>query len=139
MIITMFLFSNMTSNDSNSKSKDIIRNGVIIIDKVFNKNMSDSEIEKYVIKLNYPFRKICHFSEYFILSILILFSLRLSNISIIKSIIITICFCIIFSISDEIHQMFVTDRSPLIIDCFIDILGSSLFLILYYLRTKKLS
>jgi len=139
MIISMFLFSNMNSNDSNSKSKDIIRYGVVIVDKIFDKNMDNSDIEKIVNKLNYPFRKICHFSEYFILSILILLSLRLYNISINKSIIITICFCIIFSISDEIHQMFVTDRSPLIMDCFIDILGSSLFLLIYYIRTKRLS
>ena len=135
----MFLFSNMTSNDSNSRSKDIIRKGVVIVDKVFHKNMDKDNIERIVIKLNYPFRKICHFTEYFILSILILLSLRLGNISINKSIIITFIFCLIFSISDEIHQMFIDGRSPLILDCFIDILGCSLFLLIYYFRTKKLS
>jgi len=135
----MFLFSNMSSNDSNSRSKDIIRKGVVVVDKVFHKNMDKDHIERIVIKLNYPFRKICHFTEYFILSILILLSLRLGNISTNKSIIITFIFCFIFSISDEIHQMFIAGRSPLILDCFIDILGCSLFLLIYYFRTKKLS
>ena len=139
MLIAIFSFSNMNSNDSNSRSKLIIRKGVVLVDKVFNKNMNNTEIDRIVNKLNYPFRKICHFSEYFILSILILLSLRLSNININKSIIITFILCLIFSISDEVHQMFVTDRSPLILDCFIDILGSSLFLIIYYFRSKKLS
>ena len=139
MLISIFLFSNMNSIDSNSRSKLIIRKSVVIVDKVFNKNMDNNDIDRIVDKLNYPFRKICHFSEYFILSILILLSLRLSSISINKSIIITFILCLIFSISDEIHQMFVTDRSPLILDCFIDLFGSSLFLIIYYFRTKKLS
>ena len=139
MLVTMFLFSNMSSNDSNSKSKEIIRKGIVVVDKVFNKNMDDKEIDRLVIKLNYPFRKICHFSEYFILGMLLLLSLRLSNISINKSIIITICFCIVFSISDEIHQVFIDGRSPLILDCFIDIFGSCLFCLIYYLRTKRLS
>ena len=129
----------MSSNSSNSKSKDLIRKSIVVVDKVLNKNMSDKEIDRLVIKLNYPFRKICHFSEYFILSLFLLLSLRLGNISIYKSVIITFCFCIIFSISDEIHQMFIDGRSPLILDCLIDLLGSSLLLLIYYLRIKKLS
>ena len=135
----MFLFSNMSSNVSNSRSKDIIRKGIVIVDKVFNKNMDKDHIERLVIKLNYPFRKICHFSEYFLLSILILLSLRLANFSINKCIIVTLIFCSVFSISDEIHQMFVAGRSPLLLDCFIDISGSCLFCLIYFIRTKKLS
>ena len=135
----MFLFSNMSSNVSNSRSKDIIRKGIVIVDKVFNKNMDKDHIERLVIKLNYPFRKICHFSEYFLLSILILLSLRLANVSINKCIIVTLIFCSVFSISDEIHQMFVVGRSPLLLDCFIDISGSCLFCLIYFIRTKKLS
>lgn len=129
----------MSSNDSNSRSREIVKDSVSVINKVFNLGMNDSKINKLVIELNYPFRKICHFSEYFILSLFLLLSLRLSNINLVKSIIITLSFCILFSISDEMHQMYIDGRSPLVFDCFIDILGSSLFCFIYYIRTRKLS
>lgn len=137
MLIIMFVFSGMTSKDSNSKSREIIKEGIVIVDKVFNLNLDDNEINKLVLKFNYPFRKICHFSEYFFLSLLVLLSLRTINVSITKSIVITLIFCIIFSISDEIHQMYVAGRSPLILDCFIDVSGSCLLCLIYFLRTKK--
>lgn len=139
MLIIMFLFSNMSSGDSNSRSKKIIRSGVVIVDKVFNLNMDDKDINKTVIKLNYPFRKLCHFCEYFLLSLLLILALRLSNLSIKTSIIITMSFCIIYSISDEVHQIFVSGRSPLIIDCIIDTLGCFCLCLIYYIRTKKIS
>ena len=76
MIIVIFLFSNMSSGSSNSKSKEIIKGSIVLVDKVFNTNMSDTEINKLVNMLNYPFRKICHFMEYFILSLLFILSVN---------------------------------------------------------------
>ena len=136
MLLVIFIFSGMSSDDSNSRSKTIVRNSISIVNKVFDLDLTDEKINNIVTKYNYPFRKFCHFFEYFILSILIILSLRLANISVNKSIIITIVFCLIFSISDEIHQMFVSERSPLITDCVIDTFGSILFCIIYYLKTK---
>ena len=139
MIIIIFLFSNMSSGSSNSKSKEIIRDSIVLVDNVFNINMNDVEINKLVNKLNYPFRKICHFMEYFILSLLLVISLNISNVGTKKTIIITICFCFIFSLSDEIHQMFIVGRSPMFIDCIIDTLGCCLLCFIYYLRTNKIN
>lgn len=139
MIIIIFLFSNMSSGSSNSKSKEIIRSGIVLVDKTFNIKMSDIEITKLVNELNYPFRKICHFMEYFILSLLLVISLKLSNVSVKNTIIITIAFCFVFSLSDEIHQMFIVGRSPMFIDCIIDTFGSCLLCFVYYLRTNKLN
>ena len=139
MLILIIMFSGMNSSDSNNKSKEIVKNSIIIVDKVFNLDMNDTDVNRLTIKLNYPFRKICHFSEYFLLGLFVLLSLRLSNVSVNKCIIITIVFCLFFSISDEIHQMYIEGRSPLILDCFIDTMGSSLLCFIYYLRSRKLS
>ena len=89
MIIIIFSFSNMNSNNSNSRSKDIIRFSIKVVDKTFHMNLNDEEVNDLVNKYNYPFRKVCHFSEYFLLSLLLIIALRISNISINKSIIIT--------------------------------------------------
>ena len=137
MIVIIFLMSSMNSSSSNGTSDGIIKQGTIIVNKVLHLNMSNKDINGVVKLLHYPFRKLCHFTEYFILAMLLLSTLRLFNISINRSIIITI-FCFIFSISDEIHQMF-NDRTSLFTDCLIDTGGSILFCLIYYLRTKNKS
>ena len=47
-----------------------------------------------------------------------------------KTIIYTIIFCIIYAITDEIHQLFVPDRSGEILDVIIDTTGAILSLII---------
>ena len=39
MLIIMFIFSGMTSNDSNSKSREIVKEGIVIVDRVFHLNL----------------------------------------------------------------------------------------------------
>ena len=123
MIVIIFLMSSMNSSSSNGTSDGIIKQGTIIVNKVLHLNMSNKDINGVVKLLHYPFRKLCHFTEYFILAMLLLSTLRLFNISINRSIIIT---------------MF-NDRTSLFTDCLIDTGGSILFCLIYYLRTKNKS
>ena len=59
----------------------------------------------------------------------------------IKAIIIALIICILYSISDEIHQLFVSGRAGQVKDVFLDSLGSTTGIIFYYLyyqlRRKK--
>ena len=133
----------MSSNDSNSRSKDIIRKGVVVVDKVFHKNMDKDHIERIVIKLNYPFRKICHFTEYFILGLLVI-SLISEYIMISrKAIIIGIIICLLYAVSDELHQLFTSGRSARVFDVLVDTSGSTVAIFIYtfikniFLRRKK--
>jgi VanZ family protein len=45
-----------------------------------------------------------------------------------------ISFCVVYAISDEIHQHFTGDRTPLVHDVLLDTLGASIGLALYRLR-----
>ena len=132
----IFLFSSMNSESSNGTSDNIIKDGTIIVNKVFHLNMNNKDINGVVKTLHYPFRKLCHFSEYFILALLVLLLLRSYNLDIKKCISFTILFCFIISIGDEIHQMF-NDRTSLFTDCLIDTSGACICCLIYYLRTKK--
>lgn len=112
----IFYFSNMNRDDSDDTSKGLLYKIVSV------SNVSDDKIDDVVEKYNVVIRKIAHISEYFILSILVYLSLIYSDISINSSIIISIIVCILYSICDEMHQLFV-GRGGQVMDVFIDSIG----------------
>ncbi len=66
-------------------------------------------------------RKCAHFSSYLILGLLVVNALTRSGISGIKT---AVLICIIYAISDEVHQMFVPGRGPGVTDVLIDSAGA---------------
>lgn len=83
--------------------------------------------------LSYIVRKIAHFTEYFILGLLIYHLVKQYRFVSKKEIIWMILFCTIYAMSDEFHQVFIGGRSPKIFDVIIDSLGSSLSILLFRL------
>ena len=67
-------------------------------------------------------RKSAHLIEYFILGILVYNMLKNFNIS--NILVCSIFICIIYSCTDEIHQLFIYERSFGITDILIDMMGS---------------
>ncbi len=53
-----------------------------------------------------------------------------------KAFFITISICFLYALSDEIHQFFVPGRACRILDVLIDTLGSSFFILIYFLYSK---
>lgn len=137
-LVAIYSFSNMDSNKSNTKSKEAINkvvSGTIKVkDEIENKINNTSnitskeEINKITNKLNLPLRKVVHSLEYLILFILILFFLKFKE----KNIIIASIFCLIYAITDEIHQLFVLNRTGQVLDVLIDMSGIIIVLIIYY-------
>ena len=124
-MIIIFMLSNDKGVASSSKSDGIasfISNIISFID-------TDTLI--FII------RKLAHITEYFILGILLLNVLKDYNDIDTKLIIITILFCFSYAISDEVHQLFIQNRSGKFTDVLIDTLGSSIGVIIYYLYLKK--
>ena len=118
-MIVIFSFSNQKANDSSKLSDGLILRTVRIIEKITNKEYSDEEIlEKFVR----PVRKLAHFTIYLILGVLVYLYIKEFNIS--NKFIISLLICILYAISDEIHQLFIVGRSGKIIDVLIDSLGS---------------
>ena len=124
-MIIIFVLSNDTGTASSNKSDGIAS---FISDII---SFIDTDTLIFII------RKLAHFTEYLILGILFLNVLKDYNVVNTKLVIITILFCFSFAISDEVHQLFIQNRSGKITDILIDKLGSSIGVIIYYLILKR--
>ena len=134
-MIIIFTFSNMDTIKSNDTSKGII-NSVIDTTIETSHNIgiieeipTEKEKQNIINNLNLPLRKIMHFTEYLILSILLLNALTKTNIK--NKYFITIIICFLYAITDEYHQTFIDGRTGQFIDVLIDTTGSVLGLIIY--------
>ena len=120
-MIFIFIMSSFDADTSSNQSGLIVN----IISNIL--NVSDIDLITFII------RKLAHFMEYFILGILICNSVYIYN----KKNIYGIIICSIYAFSDEIHQIFVPGRSFQIRDIIIDILGSMVGIIIFYLYKQK--
>ena len=118
----IFMFSNRNGLKSEHDSDSFINKTIIAIYKIFDHNPSDERIEQIIDTFSFPVRKIAHFTEYFILGILMFLCFREFNI---KDIYLLILLCFLYAISDEIHQLFVIGRDGSFRDVLIDTLGST--------------
>lgn len=107
-MILIFIMSSYNGNNSSNQSNFIVD----IISNIL--NISNIEILSLII------RKLAHFTEYFILGVLVYNMIYSFN----KKSYIAIIICILYAISDEIHQIFVPDRDCNITDMLIDSTGS---------------
>ena len=83
---------------------------------------------------------IAHFTEFFILCMLLFRAIKKSTRWEIKKIIIASCvFSVIYAFLDEFHQSFVPGRFPSIGDIFVDTLGISSFGCIMWKENKKRS
>ena len=135
-MIIIFLFSSMNADNSNSKSKGIIKSIVEVTNNVFNLNMNNKKIDNIVKNLNYPIRKCAHVTEYLILGILLMEAFYNKNNKKIIYLILSIIF--IYACTDEFHQAF-TGRTSKFLDVIIDTLGGSLGVILSFNHKNKLN
>jgi len=130
----IFNFSNDNGSQSSSKSERLL---IKIVETFKHEELTFDEKEKLNNKYGLLIRKMAHMFSYFILSILAY--LLLSQIYGLKpvTIIYTLIFCFIYACTDEIHQAFIPDRGPSIIDVLIDTCGSLVFLLIPILILLK--
>lgn len=119
----IFTMSSFNSIESANQSNYIVN----IISNVLNIN----NIEL----LNLIIRKLAHFTEYLILGVLVINMFTKNNAK--KYYLLSILLCIIYAISDEIHQLFVPGRACQIKDILIDSIGSITGIYLYKLISKR--
>ena len=117
----IFIMSSFNSNDSQHQSS-------LIVDAV-----SDLFNINNIYLLSYLIRKLAHFTEFLILGLLV------SNVIMIydKKIYLAIIICVLYAISDEVHQLFITGRSAEIIDVIIDSMGSLLGILIFNIYNKR--
>ena len=134
----IFMFSATPSDKSNEGSMEISR---FIVEKIYS-NKSNLEKKRISKKLNKPLRKLAHGSVYLILAIFVNSVVCTIKKKLFVCNLISIIFCFIYACSDEFHQVFVLNRSPLIGDVFIDTFGALIGCFIFnfiYRKIKNIS
>lgn len=128
-IIVIFLFSNQNAKKSLELSKGVTYK---VVEVVKGKDYPEEKKQSLVKELVAFIRKCAHFFLYFVLAIFV-FILLNEFIPINKKIILfTILCCLIYAITDELHQGFINGRSARIFDVFVDTCGSTLSTCIMY-------
>lgn len=141
-LVVIFCFSSKNGETSDKQSKAFIietaRNTVKVTNElgITNKELTDKELHDFASDANYVVRKLAHFSIYLVLAILVMVALSNSNWRTDKKIFLAILICFLYSITDEFHQMFISGRSGMAIDCVIDTFGGILGCVIYALIGK---
>lgn len=123
----LFSMSSKVREESNDLSKGITEKIVQVIEKVY------PEFEIDIHKFNHIIRKNAHFFGYLLLGILASLVLRVSGVKGFKLFVFSLLFCVLYAISDEVHQHFVPGRGPQIRDVLIDSAGSTVGIIVNFI------
>ena len=130
-MMVIFNFSNSNGISSDSLSRKLINKIVLVYEDITD---SDVDNEYYMDKLDYPVRKLAHFTEYAILGFLTVnFCL---SFNMLYAYIFSALICFLYAMSDEFHQLFVTGRSGQFKDVLIDTFGSITMIFIIKLLNK---
>ncbi len=125
-MLLIFLFSAQDGSLSSSVSEGFAARLFSIIYPKFNA-MSQSEQLLFLESVMLPVRKLAHFTLYFILGLIAsgLF-ITIKNRGILLKSAVSWFFCVLYAVSDEIHQYFVPERACALKDVVIDSAGALL-------------
>ena len=96
-MVTIFCFSSKNTYESNNTSKNLIRRVIDKYEYITGKKINK---EKLVTKLNYPIRKLAHFSIYFLLGLIVYGLFLHTNLK--HKLLLSIFTCIVYASFDEI-------------------------------------
>ncbi|MFZ7946306.1 VanZ family protein [Neobacillus sp. 19] len=139
-MVLIFYLSAQPAVHSNKLSKGVTEVVVETVKRVT--PHSDVSLERF----NHIVRKNAHFFIYLMLAMWVFHALIKSKISGLKGWLLALGICILYAITDEIHQIFVPGRGPQAKDVFIDsagvVVGLSLYqassMVLKKLKRKRL-
>jgi len=126
-MLLIFYLSAQVADESNNLSKGFTQVIISMIEKIAPNFEFDINVFNHII------RKYAHFFVYMILGVLVLNALDRSGIYKFSW---ALMICILYAISDEIHQAFVPGRGPGIKDVFIDTSGSIVGIMIYMVISK---
>ena len=133
-MIVIFSFSSADANKSTSTSDKVITTMIEIKDKITNNETSNNEKEIIVKNSSFYIRKLAHITEYLILGFLMFNLLKQYSVT---NIYYAIGLSILYSCTDEFHQLFISGRSGNIRDVLIDSIGILIGTYLYKLLFIK--
>ena len=135
-MVIIFIFSQDSGAASTDKS-DTLASTIINIVHTINPS---SKIEEKIDTIVVIVRKGAHLLEFLILGLLVVNVLKDNRELNMDVFVFALIFCFLYAGSDEVHQLFISERSASIIDVLIDTLGSLIGITLYYVfRAGKLN
>ena len=133
-MIVIFSFSSADANKSTGTSDKVITTMIEIKDKITNNETPNNEKEIIVKNSSFYIRKIAHITEYLILGFLMFNLLKQYSVT---NIYYAIGLSILYSCTDEFHQLFISGSSGSIRDILIDFIGILIGTYLYKLLFIK--
>ena len=130
LLVCMFGIFLFSSEDRDTSTNTSIETTKKVVSVVSNDEDTSTKIAKDYFN---EVRKSAHLIEYFCLGILAINVLKDYHKINIWMVLICIVFCMLYALSDEIHQMYVPGRSCELRDIFIDTSGSIIGIIIYSL------
>ena len=133
-MIVIFSFSSADAHKSTGTSDKVITTMIEIKDKITNNETPNNEKEIIVKNSSFYIRKLAHITEYLILGFLMFNLLKQYSVT---NIYYAIGLSILYSCTDEFHQLFISGRSGSIRDVLIDSIGILIGTYLYKLLFIK--
>lgn len=125
MMILIFLFSAKPAVQSSKMSESVVEKLLLTAEKFSDVKWTNKEFLIWMNRMHTPIRKLAHMAEYAVLALTIVVPLYLifgfrgkKLLGISESI------CVLYAISDELHQWFVPGRSCEVRDVIIDSVGA---------------
>lgn len=139
-MLIIFSLSAQPALASNSLSRGVTKVIVETVGKVIPLDIEMSTLNDIVSQFNHFVRKFAHFSAYAVLGVLVSYALSKNEINSNRVFILSMAICIIYAVSDELHQLFVPGRGCQLKDVVIDtagaVSGTAIFKAVNILRTK---
>ncbi|MBZ4647637.1 MAG: phosphotransbutyrylase [Clostridia bacterium] len=122
-LVLIFYLSTQPAVESDGLSKKVTKVIIETIDRVVELDNGKSGMD-LVEKFNHIVRKYAHFTSYLVLGLLMMNGFRRSRVKGFRGFIFSFVFCILYAISDEVHQLFVPGRGVQVTDVLIDSIGA---------------
>lgn len=126
----IFFLSHQPGQESSELSAGITDIIGSLFEVVFQGKLDASNLSFYI-------RKSAHFLAYFVLSLLVIHSLRKSGLKGYRGFGLALIICVLYAITDEIHQLFIPGRSGDLRDVLIDSAGATVGIGLYLLLSRN--
>jgi VanZ family protein len=120
VILWMAFIFNLSSQEV-EKSNQLSTGVTEVIVETIEKVAPNADLD--MKSINHKVRKNAHFFAYLVLGILVMNVIRRSGVHVYKSIVLATAVCVIYAISDEIHQLFAPCRGGQVKDIIIDSAG----------------
>lgn len=130
--VAVFLWMSLIfylSHQPAAKSSELSNNVTEVIINTIETVAPKAKIEKG--DLHHLVRKNAHFLYYLVLGILAISALRINGVRSYRGILLALLICILYAISDEVHQIFVPGRSGEVRDVIIDSSGAGTGILVY--------